>query len=731
LADFVDLAPSPPRHDRRTWSADVNAWWRSFFADKATADPARPGVDEVNGLRARYARLSDGDLRSAIGATAALAEVIAAAAVVAERVLGQRMFDVQLHGSLALAAGRIAEMQTGEGKTLAAVPAVVWYARARHGVHVLTVNDYLARRDAEWMRGIYEWFGLSVGVVQQGMPPAERRDAYHADVTYATANESGFDYLRDCIALSTAEQVHRPFAAAVIDEADSILIDEARIPLVIAGGEDEAPAVAARADRAVRRLLAGVHYAIETQGRHVLLTPAGVDVVERDLNRRNLFDGVNLPLHTAVQDALHAHALLRRDVDYVVQDGAVVSIDEFKGRGVPERRWPAGLQTALEMKEGVVPRKQGRVLGSITIQNLVALYPVVCGMTGTAATQADEFREMYDLEVEVVPTNRPVARVDHPDVVFRTRAEKEAALVDEIAEAHASGRPVLVGTASVEESERVSRMVGGVPHHVLNARNEEAEAAIIARAGERGAVTISTNMAGRGVDIRLGPGVAELGGLHVIGTNRHESRRIDHQLRGRAGRQGDPGSSRFFVSHQDPLMVKYGAADPRLAHTPDSIQRAAEGQNLDIRLFLRKYESVLEGQRLALQERRQAALDDPSLAEDERILTLLTIDDLWSDYLAAVAELRAGTIWISLGGGNPMGDFLQRLHAMFEELQQAIDDEIDARLQAGGSARVEARRRGATWTYLTTDEPFGTMTERAMRGLVRMVRQAIGRGDHR
>ena len=705
----------------------MRAWWRGLFAQKELAEPT---VADVSRLRAQYAQLGDDELKAAGREATSLPEVVALTAEVAARVLGLHMFDVQLQGALALAGGRIAEMQTGEGKTLAAVPAVVWYARSGKGVHVLTANDYLARRDADWMRGIYTWFGLSVGVIQQGMAPHERQAAYCSDVTYATANEAGFDYLRDRLALSPGEQVHRPFAAAVIDEADSILIDEARIPLVIAGGAADASGAAIRADTVVRGLSHSVHFTVESAGRNVSLTPAGVERVERAINRRNLFESANLPLLTAIQDALHAHVLLRKDVDYVVQDGAVVSIDEFKGRGVPERRWPAGLQTAIEVKERVAPKRQGRVLGSITIQNLIALYPAIGGMTGTAATQADEFREIYQLEVEVIPTNRPVARRDEPDAVFPTQAEKEAALVDEIARVHVTGRPVLVGTASVEESERISRCLGDVPHHVLNARNEEAEAAIIARAGMRDAVTISTNMAGRGVDIQLGPGVVELGGLHVIGTNRHESRRIDHQLRGRAGRQGDPGSSQFFVSYNDPLMVKYGASPAngaRAAQTPDSVQRTAEGQNLDIRLFLRKYESALEGQRLALQERRQEVLTGPVSDESERLVTLTTIDDLWSDYLAAVAELRAGTVWISLGGGNPMGDFLIKLHAMFEELQRTIDEEIAARLSAADTGSAAGTERGATWTYLTTDEPFGSMTERAMRGLVRMVRQSLHR----
>jgi preprotein translocase subunit SecA len=701
----------------------MRAWWRGLFAEKP---PGEPTVDDVNRFRARYLQLGEEDLKAASRAATSLPEVIAITAVVAARVLGLDMFDVQLRGALALGAGRIAEMQTGEGKTLAAVPAVVWYARSGDGVHVLTANDYLARRDADWMRGIYTWFGLSVGVIQQGMEPEARRTAYRCDVTYGTANEAGFDYLRDRLALSVDEQVHRPFAAAVVDEADSILIDEARIPLVIAGGAADAPGPAARADRVVRGLTGGLHFTVEPPGRNVSLTAAGVEQVERALNRKNLFESENFSLLTAVQDALHAHVLLRKDVDYVVQDEAVVSVDEFKGRTVHERRWPAGLQTALELKEGVTPRRQGRVLGSITIQNLIALYPALCGMTGTAATQADEFREIYELEVETIPTNRPVARVDEPDAVFPTRAEKEAAVIAEIARLHDTGRPVLVGTASVEESERLSRALH-IPHHVLNARNEEAEAAIIARAGTLRAVTVSTNMAGRGVDIQLGPGVAELGGLHVIGTNRHESRRIDNQLRGRAGRQGDPGSSRFFVSYQDALMVKYGADDPLAAHTPDSIQRTAEGQNLDIRLFLRRYESVLEGQRLALQQRREDVLTGAVRcgSDTERLVTLTTIDELWSDYLSAVAELRAGTVWISLGGGNPMGDFLRRLHAMFEELQRTIDEEIAARMNSGETTAVDWRERGATWTYLTTDEPFGTMTERAMRGLVRMVQKTL------
>jgi preprotein translocase subunit SecA len=585
------------------------SWWRSLSSrEHAIVLDRSTDLVEIRHARDTFAQMTDTELAAAAGTTDTAHAHLALSAVVASRVLGVQMFDEQLQASLELTRGRIVEMQTGEGKTLAAVPAVAWLARSGEGVHVLTANDYLARRDAEWMRGIYERLGLSVGFIQQGMSTSDRRRAYRADVTYATANEVGFDYLRDAMATEPAEQVHRGFSAVLVDEADSILIDEARVPLVIAGGADEQADLPLRADHAVRSLVVGRHFTIEGHARNILLTPAGVAHVERALGCENLFDNASLAEHTAVQDALHAHALLRVDVDYVVADDEVRPVDEFKGRIVPDRRWPAGLQTALEVKESVRRRPQGRILGSITVEHLIGLYTHVCGMTGTASTQTHEFRDVYDLDVSVIPTHRPVIRQDHPDEVFGTRAEKDDAVLREIRALHASGRPVLVGTASVEESERLSGALHGIPHHVLNARNEAAEAAIIARAGDRGAVTISTNMAGRGVDIRLGEGVDDLGGLHVIGTNRHESRRIDHQLRGRAGRQGDPGSSRFFVSREDPLLMKFSEGDP--AMSPDQCQRVAEGENLEIRQFLHRYESVIEAQRRSIAERRQALVED-------------------------------------------------------------------------------------------------------------------------
>jgi preprotein translocase subunit SecA len=696
--------------------------WRRWFHG---TEPDEPKVPSINQRRAELRKPSDDELKAAGRSASDLLEVIAITAVVGARVLGLEMFDVQLSGALALASGKIAEMQTGEGKTLAAVPAIVWYAKAGEGVHVMTVNDYLARRDAKWMGGIYDFLGLSVGYVQQGMSTEERRRAYACDVTYATPNEIGFDHLRDGLAMYPHQQVHRPFAVAVLDEADSILIDEARIPLVIAGGQEDQEPLAYRVDRLIRRFHRYQHFTLDEYGRNIALTDAGIRAAETTFGRGNLFAEENLTLLTAVQDSLHAHALLHRDVDYLVKDGAIESVDEFKGRIALNRRWPAGLHTAIEAKEGVALKTQGRILGSVTLQNLIGLYPLVCGMTGTAATQADEFRMIYGLDVETIPTNRPLVRVDYPDELFDTKSEKEAAVIEEIRRVHSTGEPVLVGTRSVEESERLSGRLKAIPHQVLNARHEEQEAGMIALAGERGAVTISTNMAGRGTDIKLGPGVAELGGLHVIGTNRHESRRIDNQLRGRAGRQGDPGSSRFFISAEDDLFRKYGSDLERLQYNPEEIQRLVEGQNLDIRQFLHKYESVIEGQRQKIGGRRQATLtgDSPCSSELERLVSLATIDDLWSEYLAAIMDLREGVQWLSYGGRQPLYEYLTAVDSLFQQLEIRIDDEIPKRLAHAREQGLDPSQRGATWTYLTTDQPFGSWSERVMRGLVRKYRQ--------
>nr|MDQ2711032.1 accessory Sec system translocase SecA2 [Acidobacteriota bacterium] len=708
--------------------------------------------------REMLSAFTDNQLKSvatSLGANADIVETFALTAVIAERVLGLRMFDVQILGALALQRGHIAEMQTGEGKTLAAVPAMVWYALHRRGAHVLTVNDYLAQRDATWMAGIYHWFGLSVTHISQNMTAAERRAAYLSDVTYATANEVGFDYLRDGLARTSDELVQRPFAFAVIDEADSILIDEARIPLVIAGGVPEDPALAHRVDSVVAALLPHVHYLRDEFARNVQLTDAGIRRVEGALGCGSLFDEQNLGILTAVQDALHAHALLKRDIDYVIKNDSIEVVDEFKGRIAQNRRWPAGLQSAIEAKERVGLKTQGRILGSITVQSLAGMYERICGMTGTAATQTDEFWKIYKLPVTVIPTNRPVIRQDLPDIVYADKNARNRALVGEIRKVHESGRPILVGTASVEESELLSRLLhlAAIPHFILNARNDQAEAEIVAQAGALRALTISTNMAGRGTDILLGGNppatrekVLELGGLYVIGTTRHEARRIDNQLRGRAGRQGDPGTSRFLISLQDELLMRFG-----IAQNPDveSVQRTAESQNLEIREMLWKYESVIEHHRLEIYSMRREILLSPdwtirSLLPEEQYrelaqavgenalkkaghyLALAVIDDLWADYLANVAELRGGIHWVSWGGRDPLYEFLTGVREIYDEFHRCLKQEIAEAFAAAeirdGEIHFENERRferGATWTYLTTDQPFGQLGDRIMKGLRR------------
>jgi preprotein translocase subunit SecA len=644
-----------------------------------------------------------------------MGQAIQRAAAACERTIGLKPHDVQILGATILAQGKIAEMQTGEGKTLTAVMAVSAYASEGARVHVLTANDYLAERDARWMGPAYQELGLSVGWLTQKLSAEERRRAYACDVLYATPNEIGFDYLRDQLVLHAGDAVQRGFDVALIDEADSILIDEARIPLVIAGGEAPPDALVRRVTRLVEALTPDCDYTLDEFRRNVQLTDQGMVRVEGETGCANLYDPENEALLAAVQDALEAHALLRRDTDYIVRDGLIELVDELKGRVAQNRRWPAGLQTALEAKEGLALRAQGRILGSITMQHLVRLYRRFCGMTGTAITQAEEFRRIYGLEVVEVPTHRPVIRIDHPGVLFSTRAEKERAIVEEIARVHAGGRPILVGTASVAESERLSELVTaqGIPHQVLNARNDAAEAGIIAMAGERGAVTISTNMAGRGTDIPLGAGVAALGGLYVIGANRHESRRIDRQLRGRAGRQGDAGESRFLISLEDDLMVRYGVA----GFTPDSqgidaVQRVIEGQHLEARETLYKYETIIDNQRRIFCARRRELLEGKASPE-----VLAASDELWADHLAAAVELRDGIHWRSWGAQEPFRAFLHDAAAMFDETLDQLEG------LSSGTTAAPPVRRGATWTYLVTDQPLGTMNERMAAGIWRRLEE--------
>ncbi len=705
--------------------------------------------------RAKLHALADGDLtRAAKGAGLARADAFALTCEAARRTLGLDVFDVQLKGGLVMAEGKLAEMQTGEGKTLAATLPACWAALGGQPVHVLTANEYLARRDARWMGPVYRLLGLSVGSVDGAADLAARREAYACDVTYGSATEIGFDFLRDQLRRRPEDLVQRPFGLALVDEVDSILIDEARIPLVIAGG-DEAPAQVARIANAVApRLTRGIDYECAGGERRVVLTDAGAARAEALLACGNLFDSASSALLAALVQALHAHALLARDVDYIVRDGALALVDENKGRVAERRRWPEGLQAAVEAKEGLAIQHAGRILGSITLQSFIALYPRVCGMTGTAATQAAEFREIYGLEVVVVPTNRPVIRRDLPDVLWTTRAEKHAALLARVREAHERGRPVLVGTASVEESEALGRRLAaaGIPHRVLNARNEEAEAAIVRQAGRAGAVTISTNMAGRGTDILLGGDppqerdrVLALGGLLVLGTNRHESRRIDHQLRGRAGRQGDPGESEFHVSLEDDLFRRF---DLEQEVDLDHVQRVIEGQHLEIRQNLLRYERILELQRRIVHAHRREVLLGESesllarerperwqelageLGEEgvrrlERDVILATIDAEWSQYLEEAGQTREDVAWVSLSA-VPLHEYQRNVARMFDCFWDRVDALVLDTLASGSAETIASRvsGTGATWTYQTNDQAFPDVMARMLERVRRLLRRS-------
>jgi preprotein translocase subunit SecA len=709
--------------------------WLQRRASERKVRSAAPLVEEIRHREAPDASTLRERARNGEPVDDLLVDVFAAVCAAAEQVLRQRPYDVQLVAAIAMHHGHIAEMQTGEGKTLAAVFPACLHALTGQGFHVLTVNDYLARRDAQWMGEIYRRMGLSVGHIQQGMRVAERQAAYAADVTYATANEIGFDYLRDHLAGDASLLVQRPFHFALIDEADSILIDEARIPLVIAGGASPADGLPQRMASLAHWLVARRDYTRDEYSRNVNLTETGARRAEMWLRCSNLYDLENLPLLTALNHALHAKELLRRDVDYVVKNGSVELVDEFKGRIVHDRRWPDGLQAAIEAKEGARLRTEGRVLATLTVQNLVDLYPAVAGMTATALTQAEELKQVYDLPVVAIPPNRPNIRKDFEDVIFTHRAAKETALIREIRDVHRTGRPILVGTASVEESERLGQALAasGVPNQILNARNDEQEAAIIAQAGALGAVTISTNMAGRGTDILLGGNpererekVIALGGLYVIGTNKHESRRIDNQLRGRAGRQGDPGSSIFFISLEDDLIHRFGVLDllPPIygqARHPDAItdsivvtevnraQRIIESQNLEIRRRLWRYEGMIEDQRRIMHARRRAVLlEETDLAK--RRIALSTIDELWSDYLLRITELREGIHWVSLAGHDPVNEFRKAAIEMFDQLLAELEKD------PGEMEEMELLDTSSTWTYLIDDKPMGDLAQRFFKG---------------
>ncbi len=648
-----------------------------------------PRVTAINALEPEMKRLSDEQLRGktqelrqqlAQGATLddLLHPAFAVAREAAWRSVGMRPFDVQLMGGMVLDSGRISEMKTGEGKTLVATLPVYLNALAGKGVHVVTVNDYLARRDSDWMGRIYRFLGLSVGVIQHDLSDAERKHAYGCDITYGTNNELGFDYLRDNMKFDLESMVQRSHYFAVVDEVDSILIDEARTPLIISGPSEEATDKYYRIDRIIPRLEKGEEIEEEDGSKHstgdflvdekahsVALTDDGVARVEKLLGIDNLYDPANMDVLHGVNQGLRAHALFKRDVDYLINDGKIVIVDEFTGRMMPGRRWSDGLHQAVEAKEGVKIERENQTLATITFQNYFRMYEKLAGMTGTADTEAAEFGQIYKLDVTVIPTNRAMVRDDRPDLVFRTAPEKWEAVVEELQDCHDRGQPVLVGTVSIEKSEMLAALLKrkGIKHVVLNAKYHEKEASIVAQAGRKGAVTIATNMAGRGTDIVLGGNpeglarseadpvtepeayeaalaryretcarerdeVLAAGGLHILGTERHESRRIDNQLRGRSGRQGDPGSSRFYLSLEDDLMRIFGATERvknlmgklgmeqgeaienrMVSRSIERAQKQVEGRNFEVRKHLLEYDDVMNKQREAIYRLRRDILD--------------------------------------------------------------------------------------------------------------------------
>jgi preprotein translocase subunit SecA len=611
------------------------------------------GLDGA-GLRARVNDLQ-AQARDGVDLDDLLVESFALTRLAATTALGMRHFDVQLVGGMVLHQGKIAEMKTGEGKTLVASLALVLNALAGRGVHLVTVNDYLARRDAGWMAPVYHMLGLTVGVVIPGPPgqppagfvydpeyldeshpdsrlqhlrPITRPEAYACDITYGTNAEFGFDYLRDNSVRDSAFRVQRPLSYAIVDEVDSILVDEARTPLVISAPAEESTDKYYEFSRYAARLEKDVDYIVELKYRSASLTEAGINKMQRLAGIQNIYDLEHAVEAHQLNQALKARALYDRDRDYLVINSEVVIVDEFTGRTMPGRRWQDGLHQAVEAKEGLKVQQEQKTMASITLQNYFRLYDKLAGMTGTAITEAEEFDKIYHLPVLEIPTNMPMRRTDSPDVIYKTESSKFEAVIDEIVELNKGGRPVLVGTVSVEKSERLSRLLDkrGVRHSVLNAKQHEREASIVAEAGQKGAVTIATNMAGRGTDIVLGEGVAMAVGLHIIGTERHESRRIDNQLRGRSGRQGDPGSSRFFISLEDDLMKAFGPATERIgglmdrlevepiehswvAKSIENAQKKVEGFNFDARKYVVEYDDVMNRQREIIYSERQKVLD--------------------------------------------------------------------------------------------------------------------------
>jgi len=705
------------------------------------------------------------------GDSADMAACFALACEACRTTLGLEPYEEQLIAAAAMCRGKVAQMQTGEGKTLAAAIAACFCAKRDGRVHIITANDYLARRDASWMRPIYESLGLTVASIGGNDATEERRAAYRADILYLTARELGFDYLRDGLACKTAELVQVGFNSAIVDEADFILIDEARIPLVIAGMDADSArfdADIALADKATRALSQGKHFTVDTEGRKVSLTLEGQAEIESSLGLGGMHEASAAPIFARVHASLHAHTLLSRDVDYVVKNGEAKLVDAFTGRVAEKRQWPWGIQAAIEAKEGLPHSSEGRIYGSITVQHLMELYPRIAAMTATAVPAAQEFSESYGMGTVIIPSVRPSRRRDEPDRIYWNRAAKLAAIVAEIEAEHGRGRPILVGTASIRESEELAAALdtAGITYALLNAKNDEKEAADIAAAGQRGAVTISTNMAGRGTDIKLGddPRITELGGLYVMGTNKHESRRVDDQLRGRAGRQGDPGLSRFFISLEDDLFERYGVREflppayrqPSATYTQSiddrivrkEINRAQAiiaGQNAKIRAGLRKYSIIVEFDRRYVRQLRDAALvnlelhpeieaalvADNTSAVDQAMRAAIAqvfvarLDAFWADHLSVTEDVREGIALRRYAGKNPELEFIQTLGESFEagmsDLVAATITDANTMIATGRTTVAESSlppRPSSTWTYVVENDALpgmhlGTLTSAA------------------
>ncbi len=694
----------------------IDLFLKKIFGSKNDRELKRltPLVDRINMLEPEYRDLSDSRLKNKTALFKErldreeplddlLPEAFAAVREASLRVLGMRPFDVQLIGGIVLHEGKIAEMKTGEGKTLVATMPAYLNTLSGDGVHIVTVNDYLARRDTQWMGGIYHFLGLTVDTIVHGLDDNQRRAAYAADITFGTNNEFGFDYLRDNMKFALGDYVQRGFNYAIVDEVDSILIDEARTPLIISGPSEESTQLYSILNQVGTQLKQEVDFTVDEKARSVLVTEAGVARAEKLVNLDNLYDPRNIEVLHHLQAALKAHNLFKRDVDYIVKDGQVIIVDEFTGRLMPGRRYSDGLHQALEAKEGVKIENENQTLATITFQNYFRMYKKLAGMTGTADTEAEEFKKIYNLEVMVIPTHKKMIRTDHPDVIYKTAEDKFRAAVEDIKDCYEKGQPVLVGTTSIEKSEYLSRHLKreGVKHEVLNAKHHEKEAEIVAKAGQMGMVTIATNMAGRGTDIVLGEGVVGRGGLYILGTERHESRRIDNQLRGRSGRQGDPGTSRFYLSLEDDLLRIFGSdrikglmgrlgmddgepIEHRLvSNAIEKAQKRVEGHNFEIRKHLLEYDNVMNKQREVIYAQRRQILGGEELQEDILEMAEELVDEIVEEYTAN----KMPEEWDLKG----LGDAFQRQFGFRAPLEENLDGALREMLTEKLKERFEAK----------------------------------------